>query len=187
MMTLNISTEDIKRLAAKLSKPERDKALKIGMQDSGNLLKNWIMNNRLSGPRPEFLGVVSNRLRSSIGNAHKADGIWDYNKDTYTLKIGTNVEYAAVHEFGVGTPQQGSVVRGHLRRDKSKDEYIKTYVGGKLKRTRVVTGAQGIGSHLRFWSVRARPFMSASIEDRDNQTNILRLITLALQTALDKE
>ena len=139
MMTLEVNTEDLKRLANKLSKDERDKAIRVGMMDSGNVLKHWIMRERLSaepGYSPNQLHAITGRLRTSIG-AKIADGIYEYNNDTYTLRIGTNVQYAPKHEYGIG--------------------------------------------------VRPRPFMSASIEDRDNQNEILRLIELALQTALDKE
>jgi phage gpG-like protein len=190
MMTLNINSEDLARLVRKLDKKERDVAIKRGMNRAGLNLVHWIMRERLSappGPNRVMLHKRSGRLISSIGSKTKADGIWDYNNETYTLKLGTNVEYAKIHEEGYGVKQQGTLVRGFIRRDKSKDEYIKTYVGGKLKRKRVITGAQGVGSHLRFDWMPARPFMSASIEDRQNQDDTLTIITQALQEALDKE
>ena len=134
MMTLEIKGLD--KLARKLDERSRDTAVKQGMNDSGNLLKYWIMKERLSAPpgySATMLHVVTGRLRTSIAKgltpAEKTGG-------AYILKIGTNVEYAPKHEYGIG--------------------------------------------------VRKRPFMSASIEDRKNQDNILRLITRALQEALDK-
>lgn len=48
----------------------------------------------LSGPRPEKLGVVSGRLRSSIRHRVEQSG----NKTT--ISIGTDVPYARIHELG---------------------------------------------------------------------------------------
>ena len=51
-----------------------------------------IRENYLSGPRPEKLGVVTGRLRSSIVfNVEDAEEIM--------IRFGSNVEYAAIHEF----------------------------------------------------------------------------------------
>lgn len=48
----------------------------------------------LSGPRPETLGVVTNRLRSSIkGQAKKT-------AKKVTGILGTNVHYGRYHEYG---------------------------------------------------------------------------------------
>src|SRR4051812_27073070 len=52
----------------------------------------------LSGPRPEKLGVISGRLRSSITTDTKVEG------DIISTSVGSNVRYAAMHEFG-GTIQ----------------------------------------------------------------------------------
>lgn len=56
-------------------------------------MADWSVNNRLTGPRPKFLGVKSGRLRSSISVSRGADR-------SLTFFIGTNVEYARIHEFG---------------------------------------------------------------------------------------
>jgi phage gpG-like protein len=46
----------------------------------------------LSGPRPKRLGVVTHRLRSSISQS-------EFEPPGY-IEFGTDVEYAAAHEFG---------------------------------------------------------------------------------------
>jgi len=139
MMTLNINSEDLARLVRKLDKKERDVAIKRGMNRAGLNLVHWIMKERLQAPpgfHPFMLHKRTGRLMGSIGSK-TSDGVWNYDNDTYTLKLGTNVEYAPKHEYGIG--------------------------------------------------VRKRPFMSASIEDRQNQDDTLTIITQALQEALDKE
>jgi len=93
MMTIRI--EGLQRLARKLEEGARDKAVKLGMNQSATLLQGWIQRNRLSGPRPDFLGVLTGRLRTSI-SVKSTEKVGD----AYITKIGTNVEYAAAHEFG---------------------------------------------------------------------------------------
>lgn len=48
-----------------------------------------------SGPRPTHIGVISNRLRSSLSAVLVSTG---------RVKVGTNVEYAPLHEYGGRTP-----------------------------------------------------------------------------------
>lgn len=51
--------------------------------------------NYLSGPRPEHLDVVTGRLRASVNS--KVDKI----KDGFQIRVGTDVPYGAIHEFGL--------------------------------------------------------------------------------------
>lgn len=62
---------------------------------SAKIIQAWVMRNRLTGPRPQFLGVRTNRLRSSITAAQAVR-----TGNEYIAKIGTNVTYAPIHEFG---------------------------------------------------------------------------------------
>jgi phage gpG-like protein len=59
--------------------------LKAGLVVAGQAQRN------VTGPRPRNLGVVTGRLRTSIHAQVVRYG---------TAKIGTNVEYAAIHEYG---------------------------------------------------------------------------------------
>ena len=178
---VTIELKGVKELMARLDENKRDRAVNKGMTESGSFLQRWIVRNRLVGPRPRILDKVTGNLARSITHteSEKVNG-------AYIVKVGTNIEYARIHEFGYGVDQQGSLVRGFIRRDKSKDEYIKTFVGGKLKKQRVITGTQGVGSHLRFTYMPARPFLRPSIEDKDNQNKILEMLTERLQEALEK-
>lgn len=53
------------------------------------------MKNYLSGPRPEKLDVVTTRLRGSITSKVESVG------EGIIGRIGTNIPYAPVHEFGL--------------------------------------------------------------------------------------
>jgi phage gpG-like protein len=68
-----------------------------------------IQENKLSQRGPTTLGVVTNRLRSSL-RATKTTVVTDGLAST----IGTNVRYAAVHEFGFEGPV---TVKQHLRKN----------------------------------------------------------------------
>ena len=54
-----------------------------------------IKENYLSGPRPERLGVVTGRLRSSIRYLIQAVGGKQFN-----IRLGTDLIYARAHEYG---------------------------------------------------------------------------------------
>ena len=85
----------LEKLAMKLRPQVRDNVIKSSLTKGAFYLQNWIQRRRLTGPRPGFLGVVSGRLRASISvqTAQKSG-------NNYVAKIGTNVVYAAIHEFG---------------------------------------------------------------------------------------
>ncbi len=174
--TIKIDIKGVQELAARLDPAKREKALISGLNLCGEMLKGWIMSQRLSGPRPQYLGVVTGRLRSSIATSGTTKV-----GDSLINTIGTNVEYAPVHEFGFN----GVVsVRGHLRQQKSRDVFVRRFVGGTLKRDRSVTGKAGVGTHTRHMNIPARPFMHPSIEDPGNQNQILQILTQKLNEAL---
>lgn len=106
MMTIKI--DGLQKLARKLDQTARDKAVKLGLDQGAQLLKGWIQQNRLTGPRPQYLGVVTGRLRTSIATKPT-----EKRGDSYVAKIGTNVEYAAVHEFGF--PERNIPARPFMR------------------------------------------------------------------------
>lgn len=76
--------------------------LSIGIQAAAGTAQRLY----LSGPRPEVLDVRTTRLRQSIVTEVEVDG------NNIIGRIGSNVPYAAFHEFGFfGTEQ----VRAHTR------------------------------------------------------------------------
>ena len=94
-MSYTISISGLEELIAKLNTVTQQEVFLSSLKLSGLMLAGWVKQNRLSGPRPQFLGVVTGRLRSSI-----TAGEPEQSGNQYTEKIGTNVEYAAIHEFG---------------------------------------------------------------------------------------
>lgn len=82
-------------LISKLNGIARQEVIIKSLDSGGLLLAGWSKKNRLSGPRPKYLGVVSGRLRSSI-----ASGKTQKRGNEYTNRIGTNVKYAPFHEYG---------------------------------------------------------------------------------------
>jgi phage gpG-like protein len=96
MSNFNIKVEGLDNLIYKLGKATAQNTLEQPLYKGGLLLKVWSQKNRLSGPRPNILGVVTGRLRSSISVSRSIK------KDEYKILIGTNVEYARKHELGIG-------------------------------------------------------------------------------------
>jgi phage gpG-like protein len=115
----NISgTEKLKQSAVKFKKARegvRDAIYQL-MLDYGNLSKATIQKDFLSGPNPEKLKVRSNRLRSSIRFQVQSSG------DKFALIMGTDVPYAAIHEFG-------GITKPHEIRPKRKDSWLFKKVG----------------------------------------------------------
>ncbi len=108
--------------------------------------------NKLSGPRPGVLGVVTNRLRSSLRRSEaEASG------DQVTGAIGSNVAYAAVHEYGF----DGEVtVRAFSRRNVRRDLFsVKKH---KLS----AAGVSYVKSFTRSMHVPERSFIRSSISER---------------------
>ena len=72
-----------------------NQAICRAMDDENTLTVTHIMNNYLSAKGPMTLGVVTNRLRSSIRPSLSV-----ISGATISSAIGSNVVYAAPHEFG---------------------------------------------------------------------------------------
>lgn len=63
-----------------------------GLSRVGQLVAARAKEHYLSGPRPEVLGVITGRLRSSI--------MFRVNERAQSVVVGTNVVYAPPHEIG---------------------------------------------------------------------------------------
>jgi phage gpG-like protein len=159
-------THNAQQIAARLATfpPEMLNGIARAMDKENELTVGHVAKNYLTGPRPEKLGVRTNRLRLSIRrSAAVIEG------QSVTSTIGTNVEYAAIHEYGF----TGSVdVKAHARAivKTSGQETAKLDARGRLRRrTRTVrtqTGTAQVRAHKRSMKMRARPFLSPSVADR---------------------
>jgi len=154
-----LDATQLKALIVKLSTASRGEAMTRSMDQSGLYLTGWIKKFRLTGPRPRNLGVVTGRLRSSLSSSRA-----EKTSTGYTTRIGTNVKYAEVHEFGF----RGVVrVRGFTRRRKGISEFV--------------------SAHSRRMDVPARPFMRPALSDRTNQMKILDIFTVNINKVLEKK
>lgn len=101
-MSIKINTSDLDNAIIKLEKDV--KSIDYTEVAEASLLKIGSISRKdyLRGPRPNRLGVVTNRLRDSIGIG--TDGIINIVKTPDGAKgtVGTTVEYASKHEFGYG-------------------------------------------------------------------------------------
>ena len=171
-MEIKLDIHGVKELAAKLDPVTREAALIRGLNKSGEHIKGWIQRERLSGPRPVYLGVITNRLRSSIatsGTVRQGDSLIN--------KIGTNVEYAPIHEFG------GTIHRRAMSEIFIRNRYVRGSKAGSFKKG--TTRGRGFTRGTSDTVIPERPFMRPSIEDPANQQEVLNLLTQELQRALN--
>lgn len=104
-MSVKATFKSIEKLFNKLDAANKQEVLKKSLRQAMLNMKAWSMDKRLTGPRPEHLGVVSGRLRSSLR-------VTDTEKigSRYVSRMGTNVVYAPIHEFGGRTGRNRSVL-----------------------------------------------------------------------------
>ena len=80
------------------------------MDTQNELTIGHISRSKLSQRGPKTLGVVSNRLRGSVRRTNAT-----VSGTSVESTIGTNVKYAAVHEYGTGPykirPKSGKALR----------------------------------------------------------------------------
>lgn len=127
-----------------------------------------IQQTYLSGPRPQRLGVRTNRLRSSL-NASKAS----VNGNAVESIIGTNVAYAGVYERGF----DGEVpVREHKRKifrtHSAKGGLVFDMKTGRIQRKaarkiQLLQGEATVRAHKRHMVVRQRAFLAPGIKDSE--------------------
>lgn len=140
-------------LLAKLqSLPQRAlRGIARGMDQANQITIGVIQKDFLSYPKQgpttsEGLRVITNRLRGSI-RASKAV----ISGDTVTAAIGTNVKYAAVHEYGFnGTVMVGGSIR--------KRSAIKQFLtkSGRTTQRKVRVGDVFVAPHQRKMNLPAR-------------------------------
>lgn len=159
-------------------------AIFAAMDHENELTIGHIQAERLSRRGPETLGVVTNRLRSSI---RKTNALWNGNR--VDSSIGTNVEYAGVHEFGF----DGDVnVRAHTRHVHLYRQgtlllskglaSIRARALGKTKIGKAVaSGISQVRAHVRHMKIKARAPIQRGIRDRAD--NYSQAISRAIEGA----
>ena len=176
MMSFEFNREQFERLLKKLSAAKQDEAIMPALQEGAYHIQEWIMNNRLAGPRPTYLGVVTGNLSLSItaGKTEKITG-------GYEAKIGTNIVYAAIHEFGFKGPiDVRSYLRGIIQSPR-----LKTSRGRQRVDFEFATGR--VKAHTREMNMPARPFMRPGITEPENQRFVLDTLQKRIEEAVNKQ
>lgn len=94
-MELTFRIKGLEKMARKVKATTRNAVLIDALTKSAYHIQEWIVENRLSGPRPRYLGRISSRLATSISVVRG-----ERHGNVIIARIGTNVIYAPTHEFG---------------------------------------------------------------------------------------
>jgi phage gpG-like protein len=138
------------------------------LDHQNELTIGYAQKNKMSGAGPTTLGVRTNRLRSSL---RRSDAI--ASEGTVTGSIGSNVRYAAVHEYGF----DGEVsVRSFVRRNRRGDLF-------GLKKKLSAAGISYVKSFTRHMHMPARSFIGSSLLERRDL--IERALSRAVVKALE--
>lgn len=167
MITLDLSTNAAAILAKLRALPARMATnIAAAMDKQNEKTIAHAQRHYLTGPRPQKLGVRTNRLRSSLTAAPaRVAG------SQVISAIGTNVEYAGVHERGI---DKEVTVRAHkrniFRTHQTGGGAVFDMKTGKIKRVKpkkvsLLQGQATVRSFTRKMKLPARPFLRPAIED----------------------
>lgn len=171
---IEVNQDDIKKLIAKAGAIGAVDTMQRALFAGGLYLQAWIQKNRLSGPRPTVLGVKTGRLRSSIA-------VFNFKSDRnqHLIRIGTNVEYAPIHEFG-GVIHRFARSETFLRK-----RFVKGTKAGKFKK-----GTAGFGQGFTFGAysinIPARPFLRPAVENSENLDKVKSIVVNKITDAVEK-
>jgi phage gpG-like protein len=172
--SLRISLTGAEAVKASLDggKERINQAINKAMGKSLNLVYRRVMDNLTGG----VLKVDTGRLRQSIQTAQTEN----------TGTIGTNVEYAAIHEFGGVTKPHQIVARGRAMR------FVNPRFIGPVRMTRKGISKTARSGIIFAKSVNhpgsvmpARPFMRPAL--RDSMPEINELFRTGIASALGKK
>ena|SRR3990167_7594730 len=157
-LQIEVNKDDIKKLIDKVGGISAIDTMQRALSNSANFLISWIVKNRLSGPRPDVLGRISGRLASSITAFNFLS-----EKNSFSIRIGTNVEYARIHE-------QGGVIRPTNKpflawQDRNSGKWIFT---------------------KKSVTIPARPFMKPAIQNPENIKKVSEIVNEQITKALEK-
>lgn len=178
-LTITLSPHAQALLAAA---PQWPMAIKQGIRGALNkelsLAVGHIQRTKLSRRGPSTLGVITNRLRSSVWQQPA-----EISGDVIVAAIGSNVRYAGIHEFGgtfTRTTKAGSV---RLKADASgnvqKRGNLATFAKRGAARVKTVSFAGGKSYSV---TVPARAPFRTGLQERS--PNLSRALSSAVVTAL---
>ncbi len=154
-MNLNIEiSEEGKQLIGSMANRggAADRALAHALDLQNELTIGMAQRDKLSAAGPTTLGVRTGRLRQSITRTNAI-----ITGHTIEGSIGSNVTYAAAHEYGFDGEVQ---VRAFVRRNPRRDLF------GVKKRKLSAAGISYVKSFSRHMHLPERSFIRASIAER---------------------
>lgn len=180
---IKISDRSARRLQQLADAPAKLGVRLLRVFDYENQITGGHIQQRyLSQRGPDTLGVVTNRLRSSIwaSKARIVDGM-------LVASIGSNVAYLAPHEYGFDGPVQ---VRAFTRHAKALDQFRVVRLGAEFdpatgritrrarnRQQKVASGIVRVKAHTRHVHYAERAPLRRGIADR------LAALQLAVETA----
>lgn len=165
----------MERIANKLNDPQPIME-KLGAMAANEVRRNFTVGGRYSSPEDPIggekkwkpLSKTTIEIKKSQGNS----GPYTILKDTGrlsssivskatkdTVTVGTNMVYAALHQFGAKAGQFEMLVKAHIRKRKvTGSELLKSGKPGKIKQMTINTSVK---AHMRKSpAIPARPFMN---------------------------
>lgn len=127
---IDLEIVGFQKLARKLKATVRTTVLIDALTAGAFHIKTWIVMNRLTGPRPRYLGRITSRLATSISVIRGQKIL-----NEIVAKIGTNVVYARTHEFG--NPDRNIPARPYLRpgiEDRANRRHVLNLLINRMKR-----------------------------------------------------
>jgi phage gpG-like protein len=176
-MEYKVQIKGLNELIKKLEAATKESVLREGLGDAAQYVAGW-SKKWVSGPRSKTrLGVITGNLHASIVGS-KAGEI-EKSGNSYIARIGTNIVYARIHEFGFDGIQ---TVRAHARRTGT---FKILGSSGRLKKGGSTLLFKGVSTrHMR---MPARPFLRPAIEDENNKIMILDILKERIQKSINGE
>jgi phage gpG-like protein len=138
----------------------------LALSDGMMLAQRKAQTSYMTGPRPERLGVVTGRLRSSLYSfASENPGTQDW-----VGLLGTNVNYAAIHELG-------GITRPHPIVAKNRPYLV--FWWDRIGKWMKIKSVHHPGSRIP-----ARPYLDYGI--RMTLPKIFNLVQLAINKAIEE-
>jgi hypothetical protein len=166
---IDLTPEAKARIAAFEQAPDTIRfAIAKGMDKALPEVASNIQAQRLTGLGPfpveeHKLGIRSGQLRESVRwTPSVIEG------DSVTGSIGSQVRYAAVHEFGFdGDVQVKPFFRKYRGRDRfARVEHVSPTTGRKYRSTtKTASGVSGVGSHTRHMRIPGRAPFGYGVQD----------------------
>ena len=144
----------------------------IGEKQVSSFLENFRLGGRPDSWKPSQR-AIKHGGQTLMGSGRLMKSITPFQVDGPTLVFGSNLPYAAIHQYGF---EGDETVRAHERRrfGRASEERVSKKTGSIYKTSvRVVAGTTQIRSFTRHMKMWARPFIVFQEQDVSDATKIL--------------